>query len=179
MREVRGSALARGRLGQTEVENLDPSVVRHEDVVGLQVAVDDSLAVGRGEAGGDLSGPIGRSADRRNSVGKDFSKRLALEELHDGIGRLTVRSEIEDGEDVRVVQRRNRVRLALEARERVGVLRERFRKHFDRDIAMELRVLRAVNLSHPPGTQGGEDLVGTEFRTGRKRHGAYLIPSMS
>src|SRR2546428_337946 len=42
-----------GELRQSEIENLHAAIAGDEDVLGLQVAVDDLLVVGGGEAGGD------------------------------------------------------------------------------------------------------------------------------
>ena len=44
--------------GEAEVEDLDVAVLRQEDVLGLDVAVDDPLLVGRGEPLGDLPGDV-------------------------------------------------------------------------------------------------------------------------
>jgi hypothetical protein len=54
-----GRLAARGdRLGEPEIEHLDRSVRPQLDVRGLQVAVDDSLFVGRFERVGDLPGDL-------------------------------------------------------------------------------------------------------------------------
>ena len=54
-----------GELGEAEVEDLHPAVVRHEEVLGLQVAVDDALVVRRGETGRDLGAEVQRLAGRQ------------------------------------------------------------------------------------------------------------------
>ena len=46
-----------GELGEAEVEDLDAPVRGEEEVLGLEVAVDDALAVCGGEALGGLDGP--------------------------------------------------------------------------------------------------------------------------
>ena len=45
-----------------------------------------------------------------------------------------------------MVQRREKLGFPLESRESFLVFRERLRKDFDRDVAVELRVTRAVDL---------------------------------
>jgi hypothetical protein len=49
-----GGAVGFGELGETEVENLDPAVVGHEEIFGLEIAVDDAAFVCCAEAVGDL-----------------------------------------------------------------------------------------------------------------------------
>ena len=64
------------------------------------------------------------------------------------------------------------LRLALEARERVGVGREPRRQHLDRDVALEPRVARAIDLAHAARAEGRRDLVGAEASAGRHAHAA-------
>jgi hypothetical protein len=52
-----------------------------------------------------------------------------------------------------MVQRRGRTRLALEALDGVRVGLEPLRQRLDRDDAVEPRVVRAVDLAHPSGTE--------------------------
>ena len=51
-----------------------------------------------------------------------------------------------DRGDVRMIQRRERLRLALEPRQAVGVRGERVRQDLDRDLATERRVRRPIHL---------------------------------
>ena len=122
----RARLLGRSRvdaLGQAEVEDLDVAVVRHEDVLGLQVPVDDALAVRGGEALRDLERPVDRLLLRHGRAVELAAQRLALEQLRHGVGDAVVRAEVEDREDVRMRERGDGLGLALEARERVGVRR--------------------------------------------------------
>ena len=63
-------------------------------------------------------------------------------------------------------QRRDRFRLALEAGQRVGIGSHGLREDLDRDVAVELRVPRAIDLAHPPRAERREDLVGAEAGAG-------------
>ena len=58
-------------------------------------------------------------------------------------------------------------RLALEAGQTVGVVREGLGQRLDRDVAAESRVARAIDLTHAAGAERREDLVGAEAGTGR------------
>ena len=58
-----------------------------------------------------------------------------------------------------MVQGSEGVSLALETPEPVRIAREDFREDFDRDIAMQLRVARAIDLAHSAFAQLVEDAV--------------------
>jgi hypothetical protein len=63
---------------------------------------------------------------------------------------------------MRVLQRRDRLRLAIEALLRRRVVRPLGRQHFDRDDAIEARVAGFVDLAHAARAEGAENLVGAE-----------------
>ena len=63
-------------------------------------------------------------------------------------------------------QRGDGLGLALEARQGVGVGSERLRQHLDGDVPVELPVARPIDLSHAPGAERREDLVGAEACSG-------------
>jgi len=52
--------------------------------------------------------------------------------------------------DVRVIERRQRLRFTCEARQPVRIGRKRLGQHLDRDLAIELRILGAIDLPMPP-----------------------------
>jgi len=57
-----------------------------------------------------------------------------------------------EGRDARMVQRSKNARFALEAREKLCVMCQLFRQHFDRDLPTELRILGEVNFSQCTST---------------------------
>jgi hypothetical protein len=81
-----------------------------------------------------------------------------------------VRPEIEDREDVGMRKRGYRLRLALEPRERVRIARDRDRQHLDRNLALELRVPRPIDLPHPASAKRRQDLVWAEASSGCQGH---------
>ena len=171
----RGRLLTSGRVerppeSQAEVEDLDVPVARDEQVVGLQVAVHDAALVSGGESLRDLERVVHGLLLRDRARVELPAQGLALQELHRRVRDAVLRSEVEDREDVRVRQRRHGLRLALEAGQRVGILREPFGKDLDGDVAVELRVAGAVDLAHAAGAERGKDLVGAESRAGGERH---------
>ena len=77
-----------------------------------------------------------------------------------------------DSADVRVIQRRERLGLAFEAPQPLVVVGQLLGEDLDGDLALEPGVLRAVDLPHPAGSEGAEDLVEREGLAGGERHGA-------
>src|SRR6187402_194893 len=74
------------------------------------------------------------------------------------------------GEDVRMRQRRDGFGFAIEARQPLRITRDGFRKNLDRDVSIESRIARAIDLSHPAGPKRAQDFVSSEAAAGRERH---------
>src|SRR5690606_27651886 len=87
---------------------------------------------------------------------------------------LAARLHAVDLGDVRVVELGEQLRLALEAREALGIGDEAGGQDFDRDVAFELGIVGAIDLAHPAFAELGGDLVGTEADAGGERHGGAL-----
>jgi hypothetical protein len=76
-----------------------------------------------------------------------------------------------DLRDVRVVERRQRLRLAREPGQSLRIARKDLRQHFQRDVAIEPGVAGAVDLAHSAGADRSQHFVGTEPGPRRERHG--------
>ena len=87
---------------------------------------------------------------------------LALDQFHHERVHAAAIFEAVDLRDVGMVQRGERLRLALEPGEPLGILRERVGQDLDRHVATERRVARAIDLAHAAGAEGGEDFVRAE-----------------
>ena len=79
-----------------------------------------------------------------------------------------------DGGDVRVIERRQHLRFAREARQPLGIGGERLRQDLERDLAIEPRVARAVHLAHAACTEQRHDLEGAETCSSGECH--YSLP---
>jgi hypothetical protein len=64
-----------------------------------------------------------------------------------------------------VVELREELCLTLESREALLVLGEIRRQDLDRDVALELGVVGAIDLAHPAFAELGGDLVGAQPRS--------------
>ena len=103
---------------------------------------------------------------------------LALDELHDEGADAARLLEAVDRGDVRVLELGEELRLALEAGEAVGVGGERLGEDLDRDLALQLRVGRAVDDPHPALAERAGDLVAAEAGSRAQAHRA-LPPRFS
>jgi hypothetical protein len=94
-----------------------------------------------------------RSGDRQRPAREPLGQRLALDQLHDeNVPAAGFLHAVERG-NVRVIQRLEHLRFALEPRRAVGVERPRLRQDLDRHLSPELRVARAIDLPHAAGAE--------------------------
>jgi hypothetical protein len=171
--EWSGCFLPLGRregLREAEVENLDQLVAGDHDVRRLDVTVDDSGGMRFGQSVGDLRRKANDAVDRHRTVGDDVAQRPPVDELHRDVRRAVLLGNVVNRDDVRVVERRGRACLTLEACESTGVAGELRRKHFDGDVTPQLHMARAMYLAHAPRTDRAEDLVRTEPRSRNEYH---------
>ena len=154
--------LARARLRQAEVQHLHDAVGSHLDIGRLQIAMDDPFLVRGLERIADLARDGQRVRGPEASGLNDRVERLALHQLHherrDPLGLF----EAVDLRDVGMIERREQTRFALEPREAIGAAGECARQDFDRDVAPELRVARAIDLAHAAGADPRLDLVDAQ-----------------
>ena len=76
-----------------------------------------------------------------------------------------------DLRDVGVIQRREDFRFALETRQPFRVRGKGGRKDLDRDLPLQFRVGRAVNLAHSTVAERSGHFIQTEASAGRERQG--------
>ena len=91
---------------------------------------------------------------------------LALDQFHDERADAVRFFEAVDGGDVRMVQRGEHPGFALKPREPLRVGGEGLGQDLDRDVAIELRVARAIDLAHAAGAERRQDLVRAEAGAG-------------
>src|SRR5215510_14575848 len=108
----------------------------------------DPLFVGGFERVRDLQGDRQRLAKRnrpaRNAIGESRAVDQLQYERMDTIGFL---EPINRG-DVRMIQRGEELRLALEPRQKIRIEREGCRQDFQRDISIESGVTSSIHLTH-------------------------------
>ena len=145
-------------------------VGRQKEVFGLDVPMRDALRMRRGQSGRQLPADVDRLGRRQRAAGERLAQRRALEQLGDEIRLIVVGPDVVDREDVGVVQDCGRAGFLLEAAQPNGIAGPERRQHLDRDIAVEPRIARPVDVAHASGAEGGEDLVRTETASGHNTH---------
>jgi len=149
-------------LCQAEVEQLGAR--RGEHHVGrLEVTVNDAALVCRIERGGDLDRDLEHLGQTQRTLLETLAQRLALEVFHDEVVDAVVVTDVVQRADVRVVEPRDGLGLALHTLAQRGFLREVRRQNLDRHVAVEPRVAGAVNFAHAPGAEGFHDDVWAEL----------------
>ena len=144
---------------ETEVQDLHAAIGGDEDILRFQIAMDDPLLVCGGQTICDISADLQHLPDRQGAVFQPRAKRLALEQLHDGVRSAFVLPEVVDGEDVGMRQRGDGAGLAFEARARGLVRGEARRQDLDSHGASELGIGGAIDFTHAARTEQPDDLV--------------------
>lgn len=154
---------------ETEVEQLCAGFGEHH-VRRLEVAVNHVLAVSAVECGSDLDAVAEHLFGGQRAAADAIRERLAFEQFHDEVVDVVLASDVEETADVRVRERRDRSRLALETLPSSFVEREMRRKDLDRDGAIEACVDRAVDFAHAAGADRRNDLVPPEAASRSNLH---------
>ena len=151
-------------LRDPEVEDLHVAVRGQEDVLGLEIAVRDAAGMCRGEAAGKLSRHVDGAAETEGALVERVPKRLPAEELGDQVRHGPLGADVEDGQDVRVIERRGGARLHFESAKTIRVRDELARQHLHRDVASQPRIVALVDLAHPAGAEQADDFIGSDAR---------------
>jgi hypothetical protein len=151
-------------LGNLEVQHLHGAGVGHEDVVGLEIAVDDVMRVRDGERAHHGHHELdGLRRWELPTVLHELRERRALEELEHHERAAAVLADLVNDDDVLVAAPRGRPGLDDEARGELGVVAA---QELDRGLAAELGVARGVDRAHAAATELADDLVLSDPRTG-------------
>ena len=131
--------------------------------------MDDSLFMRRRQPVRNLHSVLNRLTLGQGSV--EFgAQAVSFQKLRDNEGCAGMVPDIVNGKDIGMIERRYRPSLLLEATQAVGFAADRLVKDLESDLAPEARIPRAIHLSHSPGADGGDDLEGSELRTGSQSH---------
>lgn len=171
-RDVRPRLAVAERLGsddEAEVEDLRQAVAGQEDVLGFQVAVDEAVHVRFGERVGDLRRDVERAAERQGAAHERRPESLAVEELGHGEGHAVDAAVVVDREDARMREGGDGLRLGLELGLGARVGRHALRQDLQGDVAVQLRVPRTVDDTHPTSRDRGQYHVRPELPTRGER----------
>ena len=151
---------------QSEVQYFDRAVPTNLDVGRLQIAVDDALFVRGFERVGDLPGNRKGLRHRQGPTRDDRGELVALNQLHDerrGPGSARRALDPIDLRNVGMVQGGQRLGLACKARDALGIAGHGLGKRLDGDVPVQLRIARAIHLTHAAFAELADDFVGSNL----------------
>src|SRR5439155_6001158 len=97
-------------------------------------------------------------------------ERFTFEVLHDQECRALVFADVVQRADVRMVQARDRARLALKPQVALGIEAKMGRQDFDCDYPVQTSVAGAIHLTHATRTQLRLDFIGPELCSRSQTH---------
>ena len=134
--------------GDAEVEDLHQPVRAYHDVLGFDVAVDDTGAVRGREGARDLHGDVERLGERERFAVHEEPQCRALDELRGHEAALVPRADLVDRDDVRVVEGGGGQSFLAEPAHALLAVRETSGQQLDGDAAVEALVVREEDLTH-------------------------------
>jgi hypothetical protein len=146
-------------LGQSEIEHLDTAAGRSLDIRRLQIPMDDALGMCGLKRAGGLACDCQCFRQRQRPWTEAIGQRVALDQLEDECDDIFTFLERVNARDVRMIQRRQDLRLAPEASDTGAVVSQRRREHLDGDVPTKLDVARAVHVAHAAGADARGDFV--------------------
>ena len=158
------------QLRQTEVENLDPVVGADHDVGRLEIPMRNPSGVSGRQRVRQRDGNLQQPLQRESVFRDDLLQRFALDELHRQEGDAVRLFDRVDRDDAGMIEGGDALRLAREAGTAMGIGGATFEQHFERDVAMQLRIARAIHLAHPAGADQRHDFVRSEMNAWREGH---------
>src|SRR5947207_2547044 len=145
--------------------------------------MNDSFLMCRLQRVADLFRNLKRLVDRYRPSLNALRERLAGHEFHHQKLAFTGFFQAVNARDVRMVQRRQHSRFALETRHAVAIVAEGFGKKLDGHTAAQPRVRSLIHVPHTARTQMAGDLVvcepGSDHDVRRTAGGFYQKPPKS
>jgi len=119
---------------------------------------------------GDLPGDAQRLIERQRSGADAIRQCEPLDQFHHQRANAAGVFEAVDRRDVGMIERRQYLRLALEAHDVLRVGGQGGRQHFQCDLPAQLGVGRPIHLAHTARAEGRSDFVRSEASPGGQSH---------
>ena len=119
---------------------------------------------------GDLFGDLQRIVNRNGALRDPICERDSFDQFEDKPTNPVRFLQAVDVGDVWMIQRGEHLRLALEPGKTIRIGRYTVWQDFDCNVAIELRVARAIDLAHPAPAERSEDFVRAEACAGSEGH---------
>jgi hypothetical protein len=107
--------------GKPEIDDLGVALARHHDVGWLEIAVHHAFVVRQSETLRDFRDQLQRAGHRQPFLFQDIAEFFAFDELQRDEGHAVGLVDLENGGDVRMVQRRCRLGFPYETAAAFGV----------------------------------------------------------
>jgi hypothetical protein len=133
--------------------------IGHEDVRGLDVAMNDPLGVRGIERVGDLNTQLDENLEIDRTAADAMLQRLAFEPLHHDEMLALVLADVVDGADVRVVERGGGAGFALKPLDGLWIAGQLRWQKLQRDASAEANVFRLINHTHPAAAKLVDDAI--------------------
>ena len=173
-------AIAAQHFGDAKVRHLHPAGLVEQQVLRLDVAVDDAPVMR------ELQRVAQRRHDGQRLLRREFPRAQqmaqvhAVHKFHEQVIKSARLAEVVNGDDVRMVQRRQRLRLACEALGKLRIAHPLGREQFQRDEAVQAFLTCLVNHAHAAAAEAFEDfelrkMRGDLFRRQRRLRGGRVV----
>ena len=134
----------------------------------------DPLLVGLFEGFRNLTCDGQRLVDTKRAKRDAVGQRRSLDQLqYEGVHICRVLEAV-DRRDVRMVERGEHLRFPLEARHPIAIEGNGSGQDLQRNVASELAVACAIDLTHPARAENRDDVVRPEPGAGREKHSGGL-----
>ena len=143
---------------------------RHDQVGGLDVAMDDALRVGGHQYARRLPTQANQLGNREGSARDPGVEGFAIRELHGDEPQVAVLGQFVDGRDMGVVQRASEPGFLHEALAAFGVGGEIRWKNLERDVAAQQFVVRQIHFAHAALAQLADDSIARDVGEGFSSH---------
>jgi hypothetical protein len=127
--------------------------------------MDDAGFVSGFERVRDLPRDRQRFVKWNGSAGNPIRQSRPLHQFHDESARAARFLDSMDRRDVRMIQRSQQLRFARESGKTVRIRHHRRRQDLERDVTLQSRVMRAIDLAHSPLSNEGIDDVRSDARS--------------
>ena len=97
-------------------------------------------------------------------------QRFAFNQFRHDVVNFVGHADVENGNDVGMVQRGDRSRLLLKSPQAIGIGGKGLLQNFQRHVAQQTRIVRAINFAHSAGADQRNDFVWTKLRIYGKGH---------
>ena len=144
--------------------------------------MNDPLAVRRLERVGNVDPDFQQRIERNRLAVDAMLQRHALQQFHGDEGHARVLVNVVNRADARMIQCGGCLRLSLKSFKRRLIGRSVLRKEFQRNLASELRVLRAVDHTHPAAAELFYDTVMRDSAADERLgilHGSRILGCIS